>query len=117
MDGKEYIGCCGAYCKTCGAFARGKCKGCKLGFDGDRNINKTGCNVKKCCFRDNTFETCADCSKLDSCNYMENWYKKGHGKYRIYKKYIDFIKENGYLKFIEIANNWKGHFGEMGANK
>jgi hypothetical protein len=48
---------------------------------------------------------------------MENWYKKGHGKYRIYKKYIDFIKENGYLKFIEIANNWKSHFGEMSANK
>jgi hypothetical protein len=118
MDEQKFIGCCGAYCKACRSFVRGDCKGCKLGFDiGDRNINRTGCTVKKCCFRDKKYETCADCNNFDSCNYMENWYKKGKGKYRAYKKYIDFIKENGYTKFIEIANAWKSHFGEIGERK
>jgi hypothetical protein len=113
MSDAEYIGCCGAYCKTCGGFVRKKCKGCKLEFDtGVRDINRITCKVKKCCFGDNKFETCADCSKLETCSHMENWYKKGHGKYRAYKKYIDYIKENGYAKFIKIANKWKSFFGE-----
>jgi hypothetical protein len=118
MDGKEYIGCCGAYCKTCRSLTREKCKGCKLGFnDGDRNINRTRCNIKKCCFRDNKFETCADCQKLDSCNHMENWYKKEQGKYRSYKKFLDYIKENGYSKFIKTAESWKNWFGEFNEGK
>jgi len=28
----RFIGCCGAYCKTCKAFIDGSCKGCKLGY-------------------------------------------------------------------------------------
>jgi len=114
MTGVEYIGCCGAYCKACGGFTRKNCKGCKLGFDtGERNLNRTRCKIKKCCFGDNRFATCADCSKLEACNYMENWYKKNHGKYRAYKKHIDYIKENGYQKYLEIAGKWKSIFGEL----
>jgi hypothetical protein len=114
MDEKEYIGCCGAYCKTCRSFIREKCNGCKIGFDTkERNINMSRCKVKLCCFRDYKFDTCADCTKLNSCNIMEKWYKKNGGKYSMYKKLLEFIKDTGYSKYISIANNWKREFGEI----
>jgi hypothetical protein len=40
----EEIGCCGAYCKTCKAFAQKTCLGCKLGYEsGERDISKAKC--------------------------------------------------------------------------
>jgi hypothetical protein len=46
MNSKRYIGCCGAYCKTCKPFIEGACKGCKIGFDtGERGINKAAKEV------------------------------------------------------------------------
>jgi hypothetical protein len=88
--------------------------GCKIGFEGtERNINASKCNIKLCCFRDNNFETCAECSKMDYCSILEKWHNKNNGKYRKYKELLEYIKNNGYEKFTEIANNWKNEFGEI----
>ncbi|MGC9443881.1 MAG: hypothetical protein ACP5E9_02960 [Candidatus Methanospirareceae archaeon] len=36
--------------------------------------------------------------------------KKGY-KYKKYQQALEFIRENGYAKFIEIADNWRGPYG------
>ncbi len=113
MNSKRCVGCCGAYCKTCKPFIEGACKGCKIGFDtGERDINKAKCKIKLCCFRDHKFDTCADCSKLESCNIIGSWYAKNGYKYKKYKQAIEFIKKNGYSKFIKLANKWKNAYGK-----
>jgi hypothetical protein len=113
-NSKKYVGCCGAYCKTCQPYIEGYCKGCKLGFDtGKRDISKAKCKIKLCCFRDNNFNTCADCSKLESCNIIGSLYAKNGYKYKKYKRAIEFIKKNGYQKFIKSADEWKGAYGKL----
>ena len=113
-DSKRYIGCCAAYCKTCKAYKEGYCKGCKLGFDtGKRDINKAKCKIKLCCFRDKKFNTCADCSKLESCKIISDWYTKNGYKYKKYKEAIEFIKKNGYPKFIKLADKWSDPYGKL----
>jgi hypothetical protein len=111
---KTYIACCGAYCKTCKPYNEGHCKGCKIGYEsGERDINKTKCKIKLCCFRDNKFHSCADCSKLESCNIVGSMYAKKGYKYKKYKESLEFIKENGYPKFIKLANKWKEPYGKL----
>jgi hypothetical protein len=84
-----------------------------LGYkNGERDINRAKCKMKLCCFRDKGFETCADCPNFDSCELIQGWYEKGY----IYKKCrqsIEFIREKGYDKFIEIAKNWKHCIGKL----
>jgi hypothetical protein len=110
------IGCCGAYCGTCQAFVTKYCKGCKLGYeDGKRDINKSRCKIKSCCFKDKKLETCADCSGYLSCKLIQDWYKKGY-KYKRYKQAADFIREKGYKRFLEIANKWRGPYGKIERN-
>ena len=114
MDSERFIGCCGAYCKTCKPYIDGFCKGCKLGFDtGKRDINKAKCKIKLCCFRDRHFVTCADCQDLDYCDIIGNWYAKNGYKYKKYKEAIEYIKINGYPKFVQLADNWKGAYGKL----
>ena len=114
MNSKRYIGCCGAYCKTCKVFISGFCKGCKLGFDtGERDINKAKCKMKLCCFRDKKLETCADCSKLDSCKIIGDWFSHKGYKYKKYKEVIEFIRKNGYKKFLELSEKWNGAYGKL----
>ena len=114
MDSKIYIGCCGAYCKTCKVYLEGYCKGCKLGFEtGERDINKAKCKLKLCCFRYNKFDTCADCSDLESCNITGSFYAHNGYKYKKYKQAIEFIKKKGYSKFIKLADKWKGAYGKL----
>ena len=114
MNSKRCVGCCGAYCKTCKVFVSGICKGCKLGFDtGERDINKAKCKIKLCCFRDKKLETCADCSKLNSCKIIGDWFSHKGYKYKKYKEAIDFIKENGYKKFLELAEKWTCAYGKL----
>jgi hypothetical protein len=110
------IGCCGAYCKTCRASISGDvCRGCKLGYiDGERDINKAKCKIKLCCFRDRKLETCADCDDYFKCNIIQGLYKKNGYKYGRYKQSIEFIRENGYHRFIQIADKWKGPYGKLG---
>ena len=114
MNQKRYIGCCGAYCKTCKPFIDGACKGCKIGFDTDeRDIKKAKCKIKLCCFIDNKFDTCADCPGLASCKTIGTWYSKNGYKYKKYQQAIEFIKKNGYLKFFQVADNWKNAYGKL----
>jgi len=110
----RYIGCCGAYCKTCRSYVLGSCKGCKIGLDtGERDIRKAKCRIKICCFGDNKFDTCADCSKFELCNLIGSWYvKKGyHGEK--YKQSLEYIKKNTYSEFIKLADKWKGASGRL----
>lgn len=91
------------------------CKGCKIGFDtSKRDINNAKCRIKLCCFRDNKFETCADCSKLESCNIIGSWHGRAGNKYKKYKQAIEFIKKEGYPKFVKLADKWKNTYGKYG---
>jgi adenosine deaminase len=114
MDSKRFVGCCGAYCKTCKAYLEDYCKGCKLGFDtAARDINKVKCKIKLCCFRENKFDTCADCPDLESCNIIGSMYAHQGYKYKKYKESIEFIRKNGYSKFIRFADKWNGAYGKL----
>jgi adenosine deaminase len=114
MNKNRYIGCCGAYCKTCKPLIEGFCKGCKLGFDtGERDIEKAKCKIKICCFKEKGYDTCADCADIDDCKIIGDWFAKKGYKYQKYKQAIEFIRENGYSDFIEIADKWKGTFGKL----
>ena len=113
MNQNRDVGCCGAYCNTCKPFLAGICKGCKLGFDtGERDIDKTKCKIKLCCFRNKKYETCADCPDLETCDLIGEWYYKDGYKYRKYKEAVYFIKENGYERFLKIAATWKNAYGK-----
>ncbi|MFX1239232.1 MAG: DUF3795 domain-containing protein [Promethearchaeota archaeon] len=109
------IGCCGVYCATCRKSITGsQCLGCKLGYaEGKRNINRARCKMKLCCFRDKKFETCADCPEYPSCAIIHAFYDKKGVKYKKYKESIEFIRKNGYSKFIEISSSWKGPYGKL----
>jgi hypothetical protein len=52
----------------------------------------------------------ADCTKLNSCNIMEKWRKKNGCDSGIYKKSLEFIKGDGYLKYTGAANKWGKKF-------
>ena len=109
------IGCCGAYCKTCRSSPTGsRCRGCKLGYkEGERDINRTKCKLKVCCFKERKLETCADCSDYSTCKKIHVFHDKSGYKYKKYKGSIEFIRKNGYAKFIECANKWKGPYGKL----
>jgi hypothetical protein len=114
LSSKQYIGCCGAYCKTCKEYTNGLCKGCKLGYENQkRDINKAKCKIKLCCFRDNDFQTCADCPNLKSCSTINSWYEKKGYKYKKYKEAILFILKNGYSKFVKKAKSWTNAYGKL----
>jgi hypothetical protein len=110
------IGCCGAYCKTCIEFVtKGKCIGCKLGYDnGARDMSKSKCAYKNCCYRDKKLETCADCYEFSSCKLIQGFYAKNGFKYTKYMQSIEYIRANGYEAFLNLANNWKGPYGRLG---
>ncbi len=110
----QYIGCCGAFCKTCPEYVNSNCKGCKLGYDdGKRDINKARCKIKLCCFRDKQLSTCVDCAELDTCNVIQSWFSKNGYKYRKYQESIKFIRQFGYDRFLVFANSWKRHYGKL----
>lgn len=108
----EEIGCCGAYCGTCKVFKENLCKGCKLGYaDGTRDISKARCKMKVCCIK-KQLNSCADCDEYDSCDIIQSFYKKNGYKYKKYNEAIDFIRSNGYEKFLKIADDWKMQYGK-----
>ena len=109
---KELIGCCGAYCGTCQVLKQNMCKGCKLGYQNDeRDITKAKCKIKICCINNN-YSTCADCSKYNSCEIIQNFHNKNGYKYKKYKEAINFIIKNGYEKFLKITNKWTMQYGK-----
>jgi hypothetical protein len=119
MDGKipdpiKYIGCCGAYCRTCRPLTEGFCKGCKLGYDNaKRVIDNARCKMKLCCFKERKFETCADCPDFDSCKIINSFYNKNGFKYKKYKQSIEFIRKFGYSEFFKSADKWNGPYGKL----
>ena len=116
------IGCCGAYCKTCIEEWQKKkypdertCRGCKLGYEsGERDISKAKCKIKVCCFKEKRLETCADCPDYP-CEILDEFWSKKGWKYQQQKKQLEFIRQNGYEKFLVQANNWKGPRGKLEA--
>ncbi|MBN1195433.1 MAG: DUF3795 domain-containing protein [Methanomicrobiaceae archaeon] len=111
---QRFVGCCGAYCRTCRPFIEGTCKGCKLGYDtGERDIIRAKCPMKACCFRERQHETCADCPDYATCTIISDFYAKKGYKYKKYKESVEFIRKNGYKRFFEIANTWKGAYGRL----
>lgn len=110
----RFIACCGAYCKTCKPYKEGFCKGCKLGYDdGKRDLNKAKCKIKVCCFKEKKLETCADCPDYMDCKIINTFHGKSGYKYKKYKQSMDYIVENGYPKFIKLADKWKGPYGKL----
>ena len=107
----EEIGCCGAYCKTCKAYGE-PCKGCKIGFsNGERDVSKAKCKIKICCITKN-LNSCADCGSYDECATIQNFHNHDGYKYGKYKQAIEYIKGNGYERFLETADSWKGAYGK-----
>lgn len=115
---ERFIGCCGAYCRTCRSFVRGDCKGCKLGYDdGERDIARARCRVKVCCFARNGWETCAECPKSDACETLGAFHRKKWNEYEGYRQSLEFIRENGYTAFIDRAKGWTKAYGELERGK
>jgi hypothetical protein len=114
MGIQEYIGCCGAYCGKCASYIRGTCKGCKFGYDnGERNINKAQCKIKLCCYRDKKLETCANCSKIETCDKISMFFNKGSPEYKRYKQSIEYIRIQGYQKFLSKVKKWTKRYGKL----
>jgi len=108
-----YVGCCGAYCKTCKPFREGFCKGCKLGYTtGERELTKAKCRIKVCCMG-RGYQSCADCSELDTCDIMHSFHDKSGYKYRKYKESITFICQHGYAEYIRQADTWTNAYGKF----
>ncbi len=111
---KIYIGCCGAYCEKCKAFVDKSCKGCKIGYDTkERDINKAKCKIKLCCFRDKKLDTCADCDQFSNCKIFNNKFKIGTRDNKKCQESLNFIKNEGYDKFLLKTKNWKSHIGKL----
>jgi hypothetical protein len=111
---ESYIGCCGAYCKTCQEYTKGLCKGCKLGYgEGGRDITRAKCRIKVCCFGERGYQTCADCADLDTCDIIHSFHDKSGYKYRKYREAMGFIRDNGYPAFMKRADKWKGPYGKL----
>jgi len=108
----EEIGCCGAYCGTCKVKKENLCHGCKIGYaSSTRDISKVKCKMKVCCL-EKQYNSCADCGKYVSCNIIQGFFEKKGYKYKKYKEALDFIKANGYKKFMTIADEWKMQYGK-----
>lgn len=110
----RFIGCCGAYCKTCRSFILGSCRGCKLGYDdGTRSMARARCKIKVCCFGANNLETCAECPECAGCSLLERFYSKNGRAYERYRRTREFIQANGYSEFVRRAKDWKNSHGEL----
>lgn len=109
----EQIGCCGAYCRTCRAYTQKACRGCKIGYgSGERDIKRAKCKIKLCCLS-KEFDSCADCAELDVCEIVNEFYNKNGYKYHKYRQAVMFIRNNGYGKFVKIADTWKNALGRL----
>ena len=114
MNSITYVGCCGAYCKTCKQFIEGLCKGCKLGYaEGRRDLDKAKCKMKVCCLGERKLETCADCQNYTESKIIQDFHCKSGFKYKKYKESLEFIRKNGYSKFLKLTNKWKGAYGKL----
>jgi hypothetical protein len=91
---------CGLYCGACGAFKKGKCKGCAL------NEKATWCKIRSCCI-ENSYQSCADCKDFTDpmqCKKFNNFVSKIFAV--VFKSdragCIKQIREKGIEKHAEI---------------
>ncbi|MDW7733326.1 MAG: DUF3795 domain-containing protein [Methanolobus sp.] len=106
------IGCCGAYCGTCRAWKEQACKGCKIGYEnGERDISKARCKIKVCCIG-RAYTSCADCPDILTCQVVNSFHSRKGYKYAKYKQAIGFIRQNGYVEFLKIADTWTNAYGK-----
>ena len=68
--------------------------------------------MKVCCFLERKLETCADCPDYP-CEVLEVFWNKKGWKYKQYKRQLEFIRQNGYDKYLNIADNWKHAYGKL----
>ncbi len=109
-----FIGCCGAYCKTCRALILGHCNGCKLGYDdGKRSIAKARCKIKLCCLGDKKLETCADCPEYEECGVLAAFHNKNAREYKMYRESLEYIRAHGYMEFVKRGKDWKRACGKL----
>ncbi|MCK9355872.1 MAG: DUF3795 domain-containing protein [Dehalococcoidia bacterium] len=109
----DYIGCCGAYCRTCRVLAGGLCRGCKLGYlDGQRDIAKAKCRMKVCCVQ-RGLVACGECPELDTCPTMAAFFNHASYKYRKYREATEFIRRYGCAEFLKQADTWTGAYGKL----
>ena len=109
-----FVGCCGAYCRACRSYVLGHCVGCRLGYeDGSRDIARTRCKIKSCCFGSKELETCAECPDYRSCRILESFHGKGGREYEGYRASLEFIARNGCEEFVKRAKGWKRAYGEL----
>ena len=110
---QRFIGCCGAYCKTCKVYTQGICKGCKIGYDtGEREISKAKCAMKVCCVR-RGLVSCAECADYDACEILAAFYGHDAYKYQKYRQATQFIRAHGYDAFLQLADQWSGAYGSL----
>ena len=57
-------------------------------------------------------ETCADCHDYP-CAILEAFWNKTGWKYKQYKKQLEFIKQNGYDRYLNNADKWKRAYGKL----
>jgi hypothetical protein len=114
IDPGKFIGCCGAYCKTCKPYRDGFCKGCRLGYnEGDRDIKRAKCKIKLCCMVEREYLTCADCEEYSSCEKIHDRFGKELYNFKKYMESLEYINKHGYSEFIKKANKWKGTYGKL----
>jgi len=112
-DPVAYIGCCGAYCRTCRALLDGSCRGCKLGYaDGKRKLESARCRMKVCCLG-RGLQACADCPDLSGCDIISGFFSKNGYKYGRYRQSTEFIRAYGHAAFIAQADDWRGAYGRL----
>jgi len=76
-------------------------------------MNRIRCEMKKCCFKEKKYKTCADCEKYPSCTIIQGFYDKKGYKYKKYKESIEFIRQNGYDSFYTKAEKWNNVYGRF----
>lgn len=109
-----YVGCCGAYCRTCRAYAEKTCKGCRMGYGtGERDITKARCAMKRCCIGIKKEEICGKCPEYSACKIIREFYAKKGYKYKRYLKSTEYIRKCGYERFAKAAKDWKEAYGKL----
>lgn len=63
--------------------------------------------------KEKEYETCADCAEFSSCEKIGTKFGKEKYNFKKCMQCLEFIKKNGYSKFINIAEKWKGPFGKL----
>lgn len=108
----EEVECCGAYYRTCKVIKEGFCQSCNIGYDtGIKDISETKCKMKICCIKTG-YKSCMDCSVYDSYDIIQGFFVKNGYNHKKYKEALEYIRINGYEKFISITDGWKMQYGK-----